>query len=130
MIGVVPWPPANTFADERQRMQADATAKLLAQERAMKSEVSQLRGRVTLLEDEGHRLSDENSHLKARADGLQAVSKQLESARDDAIENQNRLRADLKNMQQSVNASYRLESAQEKVHTKRFTGTAKQNQST
>lgn len=101
------------FADERQRLQSDGTAKLLAQERALKSEVSQLRGRVTLLEDEGHQLSDENSHLKARTDGLQAVSKQLESARDDAIENQNRLRADLKNMQQSVNASYRLESAQE-----------------
>ena len=37
---------------------------------------------------------------------------QLEAARAEAVATQNKLRADLKNMQQSMNASYRLETSQ------------------
>jgi len=68
---------------------------------------------VTLLEDNQHSVSDDARTYKAQCDTLRATVQQLEGARNDAIDTQNNLRADLKNMQQSVNASYRLESSQQ-----------------
>ena len=100
------------FSDERRALQAEASSKLLAQERQLKSDVSDLRSQVTALEDRVTHYSDEASAAKSKAESLQVMCRQLEQARLDAVEQQGKLRADLKNMQQSVNASYRLESQQ------------------
>ena len=98
---------------ERQRTLDESSSKLMMQERNLKAEILDMRSRIGYLEDENQRVKDDASQFRAKADSLDAVNRQLQTARDDAIENQNRLRADLKNMQQSVNASYRLESEQE-----------------
>ncbi len=100
-------------AIERQRTLDESSSKLMMQERNLKAEILDMRSQIGHLEDENQRLRDDSSQFRAKADSLDAVNRQLQTARDDAIENQNRLRADLKNMQQSVNASYRLESEQE-----------------
>ena len=100
------------FSDERRALQAEASSRLLAQERQLKADVSDLRGQVTSLEDRVTHYSEEASAAKSRAESLAVQCRQLEQARLDAVEQQGKLRADLKNMQQSVNASYRLESQQ------------------
>ena len=100
-------------AAERQRTLDESSSKLMMQERNLRAEILDMRSRIGGLEDENQRLREDSSQLRAKADSLDAVNHQLQTARDDAIENQNRLRADLKNMQQSVNASYRLESEQQ-----------------
>jgi hypothetical protein len=49
---------------------------------------------------------------QAKIEGLTKLSHTMEQQRDAAVDAQEKLRADLKNMQQSMAASYRLEASQ------------------
>jgi len=100
------------FTEERRSLQAEASNRLLSQERQLKSELSEMRAQVTSLEDRVTQYSEEASTAKSKAESLAMTCRQLEMARMEAVEQQSKLRSDLKNMQQSVNASYRLESQQ------------------
>jgi hypothetical protein len=100
------------FTEERRSLQVEASNRLLSQERQLKGEISEMRAQVTSLEDRVTQYSEEASTAKSKAESLAMTCRQLETARMEAVEQQSKLRADLKNMQQSVNSSYRLESQQ------------------
>jgi hypothetical protein len=61
------------------------------------------------LEDRISHLSDDFMVLQTKNDNLQTLCRQLEKGRDDAVDAQAKLRAELKAMQQSVSATFRLE---------------------
>lgn len=98
--------------DDRKALQVEADTKLMNTERALKAEILSLKVKNTDLEDRITAKEDEIATAQSRMANLTTICEQLEKARAEAMEGQGKLRADLKNMQQSVNASYRLESAQ------------------
>jgi len=100
------------FADERQLIHTEASGKMLAQERQFKEELTDLKKRLAAAEDGQHSVSQEARGAQQRVASLEQLCRTLEIAKSDAVDGQNKLRADLKNMQASVKASYRLESAQ------------------
>jgi len=100
------------YADERQLMQTEGSGKMLAQERQFKEELTDLKKRLAAAEDGQYSVSQEARGAQQRVASLEQLCRTLEVAKSDAVDAQNKLRADLKNMQASVNASYRLESAQ------------------
>lgn len=99
-------------ADERRSLLIDNSNKLLAQERSLKAEIMELRSAHAGYEDRISQCGEELSAAMAKIHALQNVNQQLEVSKKNAIEAQQRLRGDLKNMQQSVQASYRLETSQ------------------
>jgi hypothetical protein len=102
----------HTYAEDKRNLVVEHTTKLIAQERALKSEIVSLKATITELEDNLAAREEEVAISKAKVDATLNLNKALEKARNDAIEQQHRLRADLKNMQASVNTSFKLESAQ------------------
>ena len=100
------------FTDERQMLLAEGSGKMLAQERHFKEELSDLKRRLAAAEDAHHFISEEARTSHSRVTSLEQLCRTLEIGKAEAVDAQNKLRADLKNMQASVNASYRLESAQ------------------
>ena len=100
-------------AENEKRMAAsEANAKLLASEKQFKSQILQLRSQITSAEDKNMAISEELSEAKAQQNSLNRMVQQLESSRQSALDAQAKLRADLSNMQQTVNATYKLESTQ------------------
>jgi hypothetical protein len=99
-------------ADERRSLMIEHSNKVLAQERALKAEIMELRSMHASYEDRLTQSAEELSAAHARIHALQGANQQLEIAKNAALDGQQKLRGDLKNMQQSVQASYRLESAQ------------------
>ena len=102
----------DAFSEERRELQAEASNRLTAQERRLQAEMTDLRNRHATLEDELEQAREELTGAGSRIESLQRINAQLEVSKQGALETQQRLRADLKNMQQSVQASYRLEAAQ------------------
>lgn len=100
------------FSEERRNLQVEASMKLMALERQSKAEVSALRSNLTILEDRILQKDEEITLFRSKEENLSMMNRQLEVGRKDAVDAQAKLRADLKNMQQSVAASYRLETAQ------------------
>jgi len=100
------------FSDERRNLQVEASMKLMALERQSKAEISALRSTLTILEDRILQKDEEITLLRSKEENLAMMNRQLEVGRKEAVDAQSKLRADLKNMQQSVAASYRLETAQ------------------
>jgi len=101
-----------TFSEERRNIQIEASMKFMALERQSKAEISVLRSNLTILEDRILQKDEEITLLRSKEENLAVMNKQLEMGRKEAVDAQAKLRADLKNMQQSVAASYRLETAQ------------------
>eukprot|EP01038_Epipyxis_sp_PR26KG_P004884 gene4884-6841_t len=100
------------YSDERRQIQIEFNNKLSIQERKFKSEIMELKSIQVGLED---KIATSEEDLKAsrfKIQGLENLNNQLEYSKQAALEGQIKLRADLKNMQQSVQASYRLESSQ------------------
>lgn len=102
----------DSFSDERRALQAESSHKLLSLEKQLKGEVAELRRMQANLEDQLAHRSDDLNTAMSRIQSLQNINAQLEVSKQNAVEAQQRLRADLKNMQQSVQASYRLETSQ------------------
>lgn len=99
-------------SDERRSLLIENSNKLLAQERMLKAEIMELRSAHAGYEDRITQAAEELSSAMAKIHALQNVNQQLEVSKKNALETQQRLRGDLKNMQQSVQASYRLETSQ------------------
>lgn len=99
-------------ADERRSLLIENSNKMLAQERSLKAEILELRSAHAAFEDRITQASEELSAATAKIHALQNMNQQLEISKKSAVDTQARLRADLKNMQQSVQASYRLETSQ------------------
>lgn len=91
----------NKFSEERKNLQLEMGTKLMTQERQLKQEIAQLRVRVVELEDQASHRDEELMTAKSHVDSLQAMCRQMEQARAEAVSTQNKLRGDLKNMQQS-----------------------------
>lgn len=100
------------YAEERRALQVDSNAKILAQERQYKAELLEIRAKYAELEDVISQRDEELAAARGRAEALNNLNKQLEKAKYDSLEAQNRLRSELKSMQQSVATSYRLETTQ------------------
>ena len=100
------------YAVERRALSDDLKGKAMILESSLRSEVSELRARAVNLEDDLTGSRDDCVAARAKVDNISRLCKQLELDRKEAIDNQDKLRADLANMQQSVAASYRLESEQ------------------
>ena len=100
------------FAQERKQLQSDSLMKLEARDRQSRAEILSLREMIREKDDKISTLTDELTAAVAKSDGLILMCKQLEQSRVEAVEASNKLRADLKGMQQAVSASYRLESSQ------------------
>ena len=98
--------------DERRSLMIDNSNKLLSQERQMKAEIMELRSLHTGYEDRISQSAEELRVAVSKIHALESMNQQLEIAKKAAIEEQYRLRGDLKNIQQSVQASYRLETTQ------------------
>ena len=99
------------FTEERKLFQAENNVKILAQERILKVEITDLRRQRTVLEDRITQLSDDFTVIHAKSDSLVQQNKQLELIKDEAIEGQNKLRIDLKALQKSGTAAFRLDSS-------------------
>lgn len=99
-------------ADERRVITVEANTKLMQMERSMKSDILSLRARNTELEDIVSSRNDELATAYSKIDVLTQNYQQLEVAKDKQYDELYLARKDLKNMQQSVSASYRLEAAQ------------------
>ena len=98
--------------NEKRVLKAEATAKLASQEKQLKSEIAVLKSEIAALEDRYSSIKDDLQDSRAQQEAMSRTCQQLERSRQDALDSQNKLRADLSNMQQTVNATYRLESSQ------------------
>lgn len=97
---------------DRKSMQTEFSLKLLMSEKAHNESSQKYKGTISKLEDKVVRLNDEIESLTNKCDSLTERNHQLDAARIDAMNGQQKLRADLKSMQSSVANSYRLESSQ------------------
>jgi len=100
------------FAQERKQLQSDSLMKLESRDKQSRAELLSLRELIREKDDKITTITDELTASMAKSDGLILMCKQLEQSRLEAVEVSNKLRADLKGMQQAVTASYRLESSQ------------------
>eukprot|EP01041_Mallomonas_annulata_P003274 gene3274-6482_t len=102
----------DVFAAERRQMQTDFASRLESRDRQARSDAAALRSQVGGLEDRLSSVNDELAASIAKSDGLLKMCKQLEQTRQEAVETCNKLRTDLRGMQQAVTSSYRLEASQ------------------
>ena len=98
--------------------QNEATNRLISQEKLLKAEILELRHQRTTLEDRLTQLSDDFAVMKAKSDSLTTLCRQMELTRDEALEGQARLRSEMKVMQQSVTATFRMETGMAQAMTK------------
>jgi hypothetical protein len=91
---------------------SESMTKLLAAEKAHNEYISRLKSQIANLDDNNLRMSDQIADLSSKCSALSESNLQLEQARLDALNGQQKLRADLKSMQTAVAASYKLESSQ------------------
>lgn len=101
-----------SFADERRSLQIDYSNKMLTLERRLKAEIVELKASNSLIEDRLGQSAEELVAKQAEIERLVTENIGLEASKQQALDGQNKLRADIKNMQQSVQASYRLEASQ------------------
>lgn len=97
---------------EKRLLKAESAAKLASQEKQLKSEIASLKSEIASFEDRYSALNDDLQDSRAQQEAMLRTCQQLERSRQDALDMQSKLRADLSNMQQTVNATYRLESSQ------------------
>lgn len=100
------------FYVDRQNIQIECNTKILGLEREFKTEISSLRRSNAELEDRLSQSKEEVLRGQASIDRLNSSCKQMQQQCQEAQQGENKLRADLKAMQQSVASSYRLESSQ------------------
>jgi hypothetical protein len=98
--------------EDRRTLIVDSNTKLITQERQYKAEISLLRGQLTTLEDSLLMKEDEVTNNKANVDNMKSIVRQLELEKNELAGERMKLRNELKNMQQSTAASYKLESSQ------------------
>jgi chromosome segregation ATPase len=98
--------------NEKRLLKAEAAAKLASQEKQLKSEIAIFKSEIAAFEDRYSALNDDLQDSRAQQEAMSRACQQLERSRQDALDAQSKLRADLSNMQQTVNATYRLESSQ------------------
>lgn len=102
----------DAFVNEKNALQADLMLKIRTLERKMSEDEHAFRETITELEDKHEKLRDETQQWKNKYHQAKQENTVLEQANTEALNTQQKLRADLKNMQQSVNASYRLDTSQ------------------
>lgn len=101
-----------SMVTERKAMKAEFNVKLNSTEREAKAEVSALKSFITELEDKLLLKDEELAGAVSKLQSQYKLGKQLDQARVDAVEQCNKVKADLRNVQQTVAASYKLESSQ------------------
>ena len=94
---------------------------MVSQEKLLKAEILELRHQRTTLEDRLSQLADDFAVMKAKSDSLTTLCRQMELARDEALEGQAKLRSEMKVMQQSVTATFRMETGMAQVSVKSTT---------
>ncbi|CAE7714322.1 unnamed protein product, partial [Symbiodinium microadriaticum] len=103
---------AERAAAERKTMHTEFSLKLLNSEKVHNEAAQRYKGTISSLEDNIVRISNEIETLTTKCASLTEHNKQLDSSRIEALNTQQKLRADLKSMQGSLASSYRLESSQ------------------
>ena len=107
--------------EERRALLNDTQSKISSQEKLLKAEILELRHQRTTLEDRLSQLADDFAVMKAKSDSLTTLCRQMELARDEALEGQAKLRSEMKVMQQSVTATFRMETGMAQVSVKSTT---------
>ncbi len=92
-------------------MQNEFHNRYTAQERKYQQELLDAKSLQLSLEDRISSNKDELSRLKAEIESWRTQSRHLEESKKLAVQEQERLRNDLKNMQQSVAASFRIDTS-------------------
>lgn len=98
-------------SDDRRSMAVENSSKLVSQERLFKVEMLHMKAELTRLEDKITQQQDEVFTVNAKYQGLDAMNRQLVNEKNEALDAQQRLQAELKAMQASSAASYKLESS-------------------
>lgn len=93
------------FSDERRAQQVDFAAQLQATERKYKTELLEAKSAMAMLEDKLLQVQEDLSTAVAGIAQQKARSEQIDLLRQRAVDEQARLKADLKNMQQSAQVS-------------------------
>jgi hypothetical protein len=99
-----------SFSVERKTLQSEYSQRFATQEKKHKSELAEIRIEKVTLEDQISMLQEALDLARKEISHSEQMCAQLDTQRIAAIETQQRLRADLKNMQQAVQGSYRMDS--------------------
>jgi hypothetical protein len=105
----------SSFVEERRDMKVDFSSKMLAQERAFRSELQEHRDRARTGEDEAVALAELLQSAQAKVATLSVTCQQLEEGRREDHATQTRLRSDLKALQLSVASAYRGEAREDET---------------
>eukprot|EP01039_Chlorochromonas_danica_P004813 gene4813-5277_t len=100
-----------TAAEERRALHTDHANKLSSLSQRYEAQLIEARLAVAKVEDALSQSREEVQSVRAEVVRLQRLNQQTEALRLKAMDDQAKLRADLKNMQQSVQAAYRLDTA-------------------
>lgn len=102
----------DSIAEERRMLKVDYSTKITALEKGSKAEVDSLKAQITILEDKLLVKDEEFSAVLSKLESQTSLCKTLDQNRLDAVEECARVKSDLKNVQQTVAASYKLEASQ------------------
>ena len=102
----------DAFSADRKQIQQDFSTKMEARDRQARADVAALRSQCATLEDRATSASEELSTAHAKSDSLSKICKQLEDSRQEALDTVNRLRTEMRGMQQAMTSTYRLETSQ------------------
>ena len=97
-----------SYSDDLRMLHAESSGKLLSQERLFKAEISDLRWHKSSLEDRLSQLSEDFTIVHSKAEGLAQQIRSLEISRNNAVEDQSKLKVDYKILQQSISSSFQL----------------------
>jgi hypothetical protein len=100
-----------SFNEERNSLQLSHQNQLFLQEKRLKSDLSEMKCKMIVLEEELAKKEENSQSSRMMLNQLQAKNEQLEDVRRGLLHDQTKLRSDLKNLQQSIQATYRLESS-------------------
>lgn len=99
------------FSDERRSLQIDFNNQLLSQERKFKSDIHELKNINHLLEEKLMSKIEELQSMEIEMGRLRLSNQQAIESKQLAVQEQVKLRQDLKNIQQSIQANYRFDNS-------------------
>jgi hypothetical protein len=98
------------YSDERRSLQIDFNNQLLLQERKFKTDILELKSTNNLLEEKLHAKIDELTAKDSEIHRLKLAYQQMNADKQQAVQDTQKLKMDLKSVQQSIQANYRFDS--------------------